>query len=173
MLYMKSEGEVSEFDGSEVLIFPLTIEELKFLYEDKTGFEKYINLQYDGGNIKDLLKGIKFQMQEKYPSDWIYNTCWLVVSLVNKNIVGTISFKGCPQNGRVEICYEIGKNYQNRGYGTIAVELICNFAKNNEIKVVKANCLNSNIASQKVLSKNNFRIIKEDNSIIYFEKEIL
>ena len=174
MLYMKNDGEISEFDGSEVLIFPLTTEELKFFKEDISGFEKYINLEYDGEDIKEIecVLDYKLKMQEKDPQNWVYNTSWLIVSLLNKNIIGTIDFKGCPnENGEVEIGYGIGKRYQNRGYATSAVELMCKYAKDNGIKCVKANCYRSNIASRRVLEKNNFKKIKEDDKIFYFERK--
>ena len=47
MVYMKQEGEISEFDGVDLLIFPLKKEELDLLNKDSKEFSDYINLEYD------------------------------------------------------------------------------------------------------------------------------
>lgn len=177
MLYMKSEGEISEFDGSEVLIFPLTLEELELLKQDKDGFEKYINLEYcaedtNDPEIQNIIE-IQLKMLKNDQKNWIFHTFWVIVSLLNRKIVGTIDFKNTPnKNGEVEIGYGIGTNFQNRGYATSAVELLTNFAKQNGIKKLFANTNKDNFASQKVLKKCLFTQINEDDNLIYFEKEL-
>lgn len=55
-----------------------------------------------------------------------------------------------------EIGFAINSNYQNQGIATKAVGLASEYAKNNNIKELWASTLFENIASQKVLMRNDF-----------------
>lgn len=177
MLYMKGDGEISEFDGNEVLIFPLKYEELKFLKEDILGFSSYLNLQYDGTfvqteNYQKLLEN-QLKNIKKDEKNYIFCTNWLIVSLLNKNIVGQIGlFDYSKTNCEVSIFFEIGEHFQNQGYATISIELLCKFLKENAIQKVKASCQKTNISAKKVLEITNFEVVCEDKNNFYFERKI-
>ena len=98
---------------------------------------------------------------------------WMICSLSQRKIVGSIDFKDVPNlEKEVEIGYGINKKYWNQGYATLAVELICKFAKSEGIKKILATTTKDNIASQKVLDKNFFDKTKEDDLLFYFEKDL-
>lgn len=177
MLYMKGDGEISEFDGSEVLIFPLTYEELKFLKEDTFGLSQYLNLQYDGIDTKNenYQKLLENQLKDikKDEKNYVFCTSWLIVSLLNKNIVGQIGLFDYSKNlSEISVFFAIGEHYQNQGYATISVELLCKFLKENKVKTLKAKCEKTNIIAKKVLEKTNFEKVYEDKDYSYFERKI-
>lgn len=174
---MKQDGEISEFDGVDLLIFPLKKDELKLLLDDSDAFSKYINLCYDGEDVKsDIMQFVlKYKYNElcKDETNLAFNSMWTICSLSKRAIVGLIDFKAMTnENGEVEIGYGIGEKHRNEGYATLAVELLCNYAKEHNIKTILADTEKTNIASQKVLEKNFFDKTGEDENLCYYKKEL-
>lgn len=176
MIYVKSKDEISEYEGGDVLIFPLKKEELELLKEDSSLLGKYLNIEYDGEDFNsEIMKG-PFESQYKLlisdEKNWVYHTFWVIVSLPYRKIIGSICFKSAPINGCVEIGYGISPKYFNKGYTTCAVKLIVDWAFKNGVQVVKAEALKSNLASIRVLEKNNFVKTCEDKNLCYFERKM-
>ena len=70
----------------------------------------------------------------------------------------------------VEIGIRLFKNYQNKGYATEALNLICEFAQKSLNKNLLMKCYKVNEKSKKLIEKNAFKLIKEDKKMYYFEK---
>lgn len=177
MLYVKADDEISEFDGVDILIFPLQKEELEMLKKDQQEFAEYINLNYEGTDFSSQNIQAVYQNQHKllceHPENWVFYTFWTVVSLSQRTIVGCVNFKDVPNaSGEVEIGFYTNKKHENQGYATLAVELLGNFARNNNIKKLIANIESTNIQALKVLEKNNFRIVRKTQNGLSLEKGI-
>lgn len=86
--------------------------------------------------------------------------CWMVV--VNGEVVGLCSYKTPPdRDGLVEIGYGIAPQRRRRGHATLAVgELILLSAKCAEIHCLTAETEVSNVVSQRVLARNDFRQVR-------------
>jgi RimJ/RimL family protein N-acetyltransferase len=78
-------------------------------------------------------------------------------------LVGNGGFAAPPNDtGEVEIGYEIAPAFQNRGYATRAVGLLCDFAfSRSEIGAVVAHTLAEENASNAVLKKLGFSMVAE------------
>jgi len=76
--------------------------------------------------------------------------------------VGDLCFKGLKSGGQVEIGYGLIDTYWNKGYATEAVGVIVKWALNQPgVKYVEAEAEPDNIASIRVLEKNNFVLTGE------------
>lgn len=176
MIYMKSDDEISEFDGVNILIFPLKKDELELLKKDKNEFAKYINLDYQAEdfsaqNMQDIYNN-KYQKLCEHPDEWVFHTFWTIVSLKDRTIVGNIYFKNKPCVDIAEVRFNVSSRYENQGFATLALELMCQFAQKCEIKKVVANIEPTNIQALKVLEKNNFRLKNKSENILNLEKDI-
>lgn len=75
----------------------------------------------------------------------------------SKTVVGNLSFKGLEEDGSVEIGYGTNEGFEGRGYMTEAVSAVVKWAASQPgVTTVEAETEESNIASQKVLSKAGF-----------------
>ena len=178
MIYLKADDEISEFDGQEVLIFPLKKDELELLKENKDNFAKYINLTYEAEDlsnpqIENLYKN-QYTLLCEYPDSWVFHTFWVVVSITKRTIVGLINYKNMPSvDGGIEVYCNIGKNYQKQGYATIALELLENYSKSVKISRLNAFVKKDDLASIKLLERSKFSKIYEDEKNYYWEKELV
>jgi len=77
-----------------------------------------------------------------------------------------------PQQDICEIGYGINKKYQNQGFGTKAVMLIAEWAKSMGVKHIVAKTDRHNVASQKVLTKNNFVLNKTTKNYHHYQKTL-
>lgn len=92
-----------------------------------------------------------------YLSQMLQNGAWGLV--VNKKVVGVICIYDLPiKNGNKktgEIGFILNQNYWYRGYMSKAIEEICSRVKE-DYSQIKAITLVDNIASKKVLERNDF-----------------
>lgn len=71
--------------------------------------------------------------------------------------IGDLCFKGLDESGVAEIGYGILEEYQGKGYATQAVRTACRWAFcHAEVKVLEAETVAGNTASQRVLEKCGF-----------------
>ena len=154
-------------DG-KVIIFPLLASELELLALSTQQFSSYINLFYDfdapkNKYIKNCLKNI-----QKNQTNWFFYTIWVIVKIDEQKIIGNIFI-----NSKKQIKYEINKNYFNQGLCTRAVTLMCDFAKQKQIKNIFAKTNIQNSSAQNVLEKNKFKKYNKKDENYYYKKEII
>ncbi|NOF41919.1 GNAT family N-acetyltransferase [Vibrio cholerae] len=87
---------------------------------------------------------------------------------VDKTVVGFCGFKDEPQNGEVEIGYNVSPHKQGRGFAKLAVNHLCQLAFNaGSIDSVVALISSTNFASLNVVRANNFAfmgfVVDSDN----------
>lgn len=108
----------------------------------------------------------------KFPFDFCWYTNWEIILKSTSCSVGGIGFSGLPNNeGITEIGYAIDKKFRGKGIATEAIDLLISWAsQDKDLKKVKAETMQDNVASQKVLLKNNFVKMREHR--LFIEKEI-
>ncbi|MCB2195372.1 MAG: GNAT family N-acetyltransferase [Bacteroidetes bacterium] len=106
--------------------------------------------------------------------NYLYYTIWTIISKKENKMVGDICFYGEPDaNGEVEIGYGTYSEFQGKGYMTEAVKGIINWAANEPgIKKVKASTDKDNIASWRVLEKNNFVQVSEKDDLLLWKLNV-
>jgi [ribosomal protein S5]-alanine N-acetyltransferase len=88
----------------------------------------------------------------------LYYTFWTIIDINENVMVADLCFKGPPnEKGEIEIGYGTYPAFEGKGFMTEAVGamLIWAFAQPN-VQIVTAQTAPANIASQKILTKNNF-----------------
>ena len=173
MYFIPEEGSISLFDNENIIIFPLLKEEIELLKNDKNYFENYINLKYDA----DFEFGENGYMQKQYELfkksraklPWL--SIWVIVSAKDKSIIGTINFKNAPSKDKsVEVGFFVNPFYRNQNYATTALKMLSQWAFKNGVKTISACTESTNIASQKVLTKPDFKLINAKNNYLFYSK---
>jgi len=121
-------------------------------------FDEYIN------KLNKFSKGINLPLGLV-----IISTFWLID---NGEIVGVtrVRHQGVETAGNID--YDISPLYRNRGYGTKILNLILEKAKEIGLNDVVLLCTLNNIASKKIIEKNNGKFLEvvfdaEDNKELY------
>lgn len=89
---------------------------------------------------------------------WEWSTYFLIVVRKHRTAAGLIGFKGAPDEyGQVEVGYGLHPDWQQRGLASEALGELCAWAFAwPECRVITAETLANNIASQRVLARNGF-----------------
>ena len=97
----------------------------------------------------------------------LFSTLWAIILKSESRMVGDICFVGEPDvDGEVELGYLTYEAYRGKGYMTEAIACILDWAKRQEfVKSVFAQTAKSNPASYKILEKNNFVKVGEDDEL--------
>ncbi len=169
MIFIKEDDAICLNDGENIVVFPLIFDEIDLLKNDIIYFENYINLKVDA---LDILydNNLKFSslLNSTNRSEFPLKTLWVVVSILDKSIVGFMSFENYnKENKSIEVNFAISKNYRRRGYASTAISLICDWLFDNNIDVIFANVEKRNELANKVLINNNFKVCKKGDLFIY------
>ena len=159
-------------ETKRLLIKPLTAEELKKHIDSPNTFAQELGLipsqslvddETREAILKDLLPNIVDTAKDPH-----FYTMWIVIEKSEKAIIGGICFHGEPdEKGEVEIGYGTDSGYRNKGYMTEIISGMIQWTRDNKkVKSITAETDNTNISSIKVLEKNAFKLIQEnDNSV--------
>lgn len=95
---------------------------------------------------------------------------WMIIKKDTLEIIGDLGFKGFnDKEENIDLGYGIIKEERRKGYAEEAVSEIIKWALSNEIiKEITANCLTQNISSINLLNKINFRQIRIESDMIYW-----
>jgi ribosomal-protein-alanine N-acetyltransferase len=96
---------------------------------------------------------------------------WMIIKKDNMQVIGDIGFHGKPnEKGEVEVGYGIVELERRKGFGFEAVKAIMNWVySQNEVKVIKADCLIDNKPSALILEKVGMKEINRDQDLIFWE----
>lgn len=102
-------------------------------------------------------------MTKKFPLEFTWYTNWEIILKEKSCSIGGIGLSGMPNNeGYTEIGYVIDQKFRGLGFATEAVRALKTWAfKDTDLKILKAETPTDNLNSQKVLQKNNFKIVGE------------
>ena len=117
------------------------------LNEDKT------NNAYASADCQQLLS-----MYDEYYPKIGFNVPWIAYFVVRQDqIVGSCSFIGKPQDGKVEIAYWTFKEFEGQGIASFACrELVSIATQTDQTVIITAKTAPEHNASTKILENNNF-----------------
>jgi RimJ/RimL family protein N-acetyltransferase len=102
------------------------------------------------------------QMYEDYYPKTGFNLPWVAYLVVRQNkVVGSCSFTGQPNDGKVEIAYWTFKEFEGQGIASFACKELIKISQNADPKVtITAKTAPEHNASTRILEKNKFIFTK-------------
>jgi [ribosomal protein S5]-alanine N-acetyltransferase len=165
-------------ETQRLILRPLTHEQLmKYAKCDNT-LETELNLNKTSRTISEELKEALEQTILPNVADksknYLYSTIWTAISKTENKMVGDICIYGEPNaNGEIEIGYGTYDEFQNKGFMTEIVKGIIDWVKTQiKVKSIIASTEKTNVASFKVLEKNNFTKIGETEALFNWKLEM-
>jgi RimJ/RimL family protein N-acetyltransferase len=153
---------------------PLSLPELEMYIYDLPRFEAQAGLAPSGhAHSSDLLwmvSTITEPALRAEPGLLPYYTIWVVANKASRQLVADWGFKGPPSpEGSLEIGYGTHPGQQRQGYMTEVMSGILNWARQQPgIHQVRAETELTNVASQRVLERNQFRVSGAKEGFIYW-----
>ena len=123
--------------------------ELRILQQNE---DKSANL-FESADCQNLL-----QMYGEYYPKTGFNIPWVAYLVIRQNqVVGSCSFTGQPNTGKVEIAYWTFKEFEGQGIASFACKEIIKISKNADPNVtIIAKTTPEHNASTRILENNNF-----------------
>lgn len=156
-----------------LMLIPVTLKITKSLINGSTKEIERLGIKTDGQwptkDTMDILPIINETLEkDKNPSGF---ETWMIIKKDNMKVIGDIGFHGKPnEKGEVEIGYGLVEQERGNGFGFEALKAIMNWVIYKEsVKVIKAECLISNISSTRILEKVGMKDINRDDNLIYWE----
>lgn len=169
---MKIQNIVTE----RLTLMPVTLEMTRELLIGKQDSIKAHNIVCDEkwptSDTKDILPIINSTLEKNGdPSGFEF---WMIVENEEKKIIGDIGFHGKPNEaGEVEIGFGFVERQRSKGYGFEALTGMMNWLEHQEeVKVIKADCLIDNHASVRILEKSGMKEVFRNQSYIFWRKTL-
>lgn len=165
-------------ETARLILKPLTYTQLVKYVKCDNSLEEELNLNKTSRTISPELKAA---LEETIlpnvadeSRDYLYSTLWTAISKTENKMIGDLCIVGEPNaDGEIEIGYGTYEEFQNKGFMTEIVSGIIDWAKNQPIvKSIIASTDKTNIASFKVLEKNNFIKIGETETLYNWKLEM-
>lgn len=98
-------------------------------------------------------------------------TCYRIDCRADSTAIGTIGFHGPPDTRQqVTIGYGLVAHSWGNGYATEAVHALIEFCRSRpDVRSLAADTDHDNLASQRVLVKSGFRLVRRDRDLLYYE----
>ena len=155
-------------------ILPLSVAQLELYVREDNSLITELNVN---NIVWDIPKSLRKTILNKIipainqnGNDLLFSTFWTIIELESNCMVGDLCFKGNPNElGEVEIGYGIHSEFHNNGFMTEAVGGIIQWTFEQEnVNCIWAETVPQNLASQKVLLKNDFEQIDVTEMAIYW-----
>lgn len=156
-------------------LIPLTLEQLALHITDNYQLEETLGLQKGHREVVEPVLSIitYFTIPRLRNSalDPLYHTVWIAIDRQKRQFVAEAKFKGEPdETGTIEIGYGTYPALHRQGYMTEMVEGLVNWAgQQSGVQRVVADTEAENVASQKVLEKNGFRLFDRIENMLWWE----
>jgi RimJ/RimL family protein N-acetyltransferase len=158
---------------NKLILIPITLEITNSLINGSYKELENLGIKTDGTwpteDTKDILPIINETLEkDKIPSGF---ETWMIVKKDNMQVIGDIGFHGKPtEKGEVEIGYGLVEKERKKGFGFQALNAIIDWlAFKENVKIIKADCLISNIPSSKILEKVGMKEINRDDELIHWQ----
>lgn len=151
----------------------LNSHELRLWIEDMPSLEWEIKAAYKAEPLDGhFLKVVKNQLEATTNDleNYIWHSFFLFIRKSDRVVVGSADFKDLPdKEGKVEIGYGLGKEFEHNGYMTEAIKAMCDWALMQEgVMAVIAETEVNNIPSQNVLKRCGFQEYRTDGNIWWY-----
>ncbi len=149
-------------ETKRLILKPLTYNQLVKYSNSENSLEIDLNLNKTSKKISPALKEAIEQTILPNVADktknYLYSTLWPAISKAEYKMVGNLCIVGEPNaDGEIEIGYGTYDEFQKRGFMTVALSGIIEWAKTQpKIKSIVASTDKTNIASFRDLEKNSF-----------------
>ena len=159
-------------------LMPLTLDQLRLHIANKYELEQTLGLQKGSRQawepVLSIIVHFTIPRLQNPKLDPLYHTMWLAVDREKKQFVAEAKFKGEPdETGAIEIGYGTYPGFQRKGYMTEMVGGMLNWARQQPgVQRVVADTTAENVASQKVLEKNGFRLFDQIEDMLWWEISI-
>ncbi len=138
------------------------------IYSDK------IAMKYRGSKVMECIEDAKSFISNQELKEKNKTTIRKGIDLKDKNeLIGSVMYRFYKdKEGECEIGYSIGAKYWGQGLGKEIVRvLVESIRKNAEVKKIMAWSHKDNIASIKILEKNGFELVKQQDNTYLFQKK--
>jgi RimJ/RimL family protein N-acetyltransferase len=167
-------------DTGRLLIIPLNYHQLRLYLKGKGMLEAELRLANNVRNVSEEVKdSVEFfilpSMKKALSDYYLFFTFWIVVERISRSIVAELGFKGAPNNEKeIEIGYGTFSGQRGKGVMTEAVGGMVEWARQrDDIKYILAETDESNLASIRVLQKNNFAIFDKKGKMLWWKIEVI
>jgi len=164
--------EVEKLTTKRLILKPFTIQVCRNLLNYDFVDLEILNLKKGNGwpdidVIETLPKIINNLSKVDSPTGY---ESWMIIKKDTLEIIGDLGFKGLNyEEKNIDLGYGIIKEERRKGYAEEAVNEIIKWAFSNDIiKEITANCLTDNLNSINLLSNFNFRQLRIENDMIYW-----
>lgn len=153
-------------ESERLKLIPLSAAEVEMYQACDFSFEKHFQLihhprQLDA-NVQRALREKVIPSIHHDPENHLFHTLWVAIDKTINTVVAGIVFKGPPDTeNKIEFGAGTLEGFMNRGYMTEVTTLMCRWTRLNypEIRIT-AQTKTDNFASQAVLNKSGFEIVK-------------
>jgi [ribosomal protein S5]-alanine N-acetyltransferase len=165
-----------KLETRRLIIFPLTYEQLLLYVQAENKLEKELSLNEGNRTVPPALRDAFIETilpaVADPENDYLYSTLWTIVSKEHNQMVADLCFKGEPnEQGEIEIGYGTYEEFQGNGYMTEAIAAIANWAfVQPKVKTILAETDQQNIASHRILEKNNFKTYQTTEAMLLWRR---
>jgi ribosomal-protein-alanine N-acetyltransferase len=155
-------------------LLPLDLPQLHLQMDDPRELATSLGLspqlsQIPDPELQSALAHMILSLEER-PQDWLWSTNWLIISLLDRMVVGGCAFHG-PANpdGEVEVGYGLAPAFRGKGYMTEAIECLINWAfTQDNIAAITAETDKDNLPSQHVLNRLGLHVVRENDTSLWW-----
>lgn len=161
-------------ETKRLILLPLTYEQLLMYARCDNSLERELNLNDSSriveADLKEALEQTILPNVADKSKDYLYCTLWTAISKAENKMVGDLCLYGEPnEKGEIEIGYGVYEEYRNRGFMTEMVQGMIEWAKTQpKIKAIIASTDKTNLASFRVLEKNDFVKTGESEELFHW-----
>jgi RimJ/RimL family protein N-acetyltransferase len=165
-------------ETNRLILRPLTYAQLVKYAKCDNSLEDELNLNKTSRTISPELKEALEQTILPNVADqsknYLYSTIWTAISKAQNKMIGDLCIVGEPNaDGEIEIGYGTYDEFQGKGFMTEIVSGIIEWAKKqSSVKSIIASTDKTNLASFKVLQKNNFIKVGETETAFNWKLDI-
>jgi [ribosomal protein S5]-alanine N-acetyltransferase len=166
-------------ETSRLTIIPLSYDQLTLYLQGENKFENSLQLINTGRtvaeNVKNMVELITLPKMKKAINDYyLFYTFWIVIEKISKTIVAELGFKGAPDKaGEIEIGYGTFPDHCNKNFMTEAVDGMIKWAKQRpDVHFILVETDKENIASIKIVQKNNFQLFDTKGKMLWWRIEV-
>ena len=159
-------------------LLPLSYERLIMYMNCDFSLETELGLQHHARSISpeldEALRETILPSVQDDANNHLYHTLWTAFTRDTRIMVGDLFIVGAPnEKGEIGIGYGTYREFQGLGYMSEIVQGIISWAETqSEIKAIVANTTVDNIASLKVLEKNQFVNIKTEGEKSFWVRKL-
>jgi [ribosomal protein S5]-alanine N-acetyltransferase len=164
--------EIDRLITERLILIPFTLNICKNIlnkeYKDLEALSIKKGISWPDADVIDTLPRIINNLNKvEHPTGY---ESWMIIKKDTLEVIGDLGFKGFNyESENIDLGYGIIQEERQKGYAVEAVKEIIKWAFSNErIKEITANCLAQNISSINILNKFNFKQIKVENEMLYW-----